>query len=345
MKNSKTGATLLAVLAALLYAINMPASKLLLRDVPPTVMAGLLYLGAGIGIGLLYLFLGRGTQNQKLARADLPFVIGMILLDIAAPILLMLGLRLTNSANASLLNNFEIVATALIALFIFKEAISGTLWLAILLVTLASAILSFEGAAGLHFSGGSLLVLAAASCWGLENNFTRKISSKNTFQIVILKGIFSGLGSLLVARLQGQAMPAINLIAIVMLLGFVAYGLSIFFYIKAQNVIGAAKTSAWYAIAPFAGAFLSFLFLREALTSQYLIALLVMLLGSALVVADTMAKSHAHTHSHVLRHYHEGLEHSHSVTHTHEHRHILATERHAHQHPPEITSDPQHDHA
>lgn len=289
MDKKNAAATLQAILAAAFYALNMPASKALLGSVDPTAMAALLYLGAGIGVGALYL-LGRGRQDgsEPLGRADLPYVVGMIVLDVLAPICLMMGLSRTTAANASLLNNFEIVATSLIALLIFGEAISGRLWGAIALITLSSAMLSFEDASSLRFSWGSALVLLAALCWGLENNCTRKISEKNTYQIVTLKGIFSGLGALAVAALAGERLPDMKLCAVALALGFVAYGLSIFCYIKAQRVLGAAKTSAYYAVAPFVGAFLSFVFLREPLTVRYLEALAVMLAGSALVARDTL---------------------------------------------------------
>ena len=200
----------------------------------------------------------------------------------------MLGLHYGTSSNASLLGNFEIVATTVIALFVFKEAVSKRLWGAIALITLSSILLSFEGADSLHFSYGSLFVLLATTCWGFENNCTRKISSKNTYEIVVLKGIFSGLGSMLIAFATGEHLPEIKYIGLALLLGFVAYGLSIFLYIRAQNVLGAAQTSAYYAVAPFVGASLSFLFLREPLTGIYLVALAVMIAGTALVVADTL---------------------------------------------------------
>lgn len=128
----------------------------------------------------------------------------MILLDIAAPVCLLFGLKSTIAANASLLNNFEIVATAIIALAVFKERISPRLWFGILFVTLSCALLSFEDISGLKFSFGSFFILAACVCWGFENNCTRKISSKDPLQIVLLKGIFSGLGSLIIGLAIGE---------------------------------------------------------------------------------------------------------------------------------------------
>lgn len=293
--NKKPKAILYALLAAVFYALNVPMSKILLGHVGTTMLAALLYLGAGIGIGLgvgvaggIKRLTAKNTGIERLTKKDFPFVVGMILLDIAAPIFLMLGLHYGTSSNASLLGNFEIVATTVIALFVFKEAVSKRLWGAIALITLSSILLSFEGADSLHFSYGSLFVLLATTCWGFENNCTRKISSKNTYEIVVLKGIFSGLGSMMIAFATGEHLPEIKYIGLALLLGFVAYGLSIFLYIRAQNVLGAAQTSAYYAVAPFVGASLSFLFLREPLTGIYLVALAVMIAGTALVVADTL---------------------------------------------------------
>ena len=192
-----------AILAAALYAINIPISKLLLNHISPTILASLLYLGAGLGIGIVYLFTNKNKKEkeEKFTRKDLPYIIGMIFLDIVAPILLMFGLLNSASSNASLLNNFEIVCTSLIALFIFKEAISKKMWVAIILITLSSFVLSIKDITSFKFSWGALLVLLATLSWGFENNCTRNLSSKNTYKVVFIKGIFSGLGSLIVAIL------------------------------------------------------------------------------------------------------------------------------------------------
>ena len=289
----KSKAIIYALLAAAFYAVNVPVSKLLLSQIGPTMMAALLYLGAGIGMAGLS-FADKGEKGDRLDRNDLPYVIGMIVLDIAAPILLMLGISYGTSANASLLGNFEIVATTVIALFIFKEKVSGKLWGAIILITLSSILLSFEGEGSFSFSYGSLFVIAATICWGFENNCTRSISSKDTYQIVVLKGIFSGLGAMAIAFVRQESLPSFKYLAIALVLGFVSYGLSIFLYVRAQNVIGAAKTSAYYAVAPFIGAFLSFVFLHENLTWIYLVALVIMAIGTSMVVADTLARSQEH---------------------------------------------------
>lgn len=279
-----------ALLAAAFYAINTPLSKLLLDNVPATFMAAFLYLGAGAGVGIMYIFhWHKEDSSERLTKKDLPYTIGMIVLDILAPILLMLGIKHGTAANASLLGNFEIVATTLIACLAFKEAVSKRLWAAIGMITLSSVLLSFEGAGSFQFSYGSVLVLLATACWGLENNCTRSISDKSTYEIVLLKGIFSGGGAFAIALISGESLPQIRYILPAMLLGFIAYGLSIFLYIRAQRDLGAAKTSAYYAVAPFVGAFLSFVILGEKLTGIYFAALIIMIAGTIFVVMDTVA--------------------------------------------------------
>ena len=333
VRKSNIKAILYAFMAAVFYAINVPFSKMLLSAIEPTLMAGFLYLGAGVGIGAMSLFRGKDAkQAERLTKKDLPYVIGMIALDIAAPIFLMFGIAESTSSSASLLGNFEIVATTIIALFIFKETVSKRLWAAIFCITVASAMLSLDGIDGIRFSAGSLLVLAATLCWGLENNCTRQISSKSTYEIVMLKGFFSGGGSLVIALLLGEQISNVKWVLAAMLLGFVAYGLSIFFYVRAQNTLGAAKTSAYYATAPFVGAGLSFLILGEKLTSLYFAAFVVMVLGTVLVVRDTLMRHHLHEHEHLVTHTHDGTTHTHVVRHSHEHNHMLSDEWHGHHH-------------
>ena len=280
MTNKKI-AIFYAILAAALYALNAPISKLLLTQIPSTMMAGLLYLGAGIGIFFMEK-LKKNNDELPLTKKELPYTIAMVVLDIAAPIFLMIGLTKCSAANASLLNNFEIVATSLIALFIFKEAISKKLWVAIIFVTVSSILLSFEDMSSLAFSWGSLFVLFACVCWGLENNCTRMLSSKNPAQIVIIKGLGSGLGSLFLSFMIGERFTGIGYIVLAFLLGFVAYGLSIYFYIYAQRDLGAAKTSTYYAISPFIGAVLSLIIFRELPSVTFMVAVVVMAIGTYL---------------------------------------------------------------
>ena len=272
-----------AILAAALYAINAPFSKILLEFMPPTLMAGFLYVGAGIGmifIALMRKIKKYEAKELKLTKSELPYTIAMIVLDIAAPICLLFGLNSTTAANASLLNNFEIVATAIIALMVFKEKISTRLWFGIFFVTLSCGILSFEDISSLRFSYGSLFVLLATICWGFENNCTRKISSKDPLQIVLLKGIFSGISSLIIGLFIGEQIEALWSIVAVLCVGFVAYGLSIYFYVYAQRLLGAARTSAYYAVAPFIAAILSLIIFREIPDVTYFVALVLMIVGA-----------------------------------------------------------------
>ena len=287
-KGIKTG-ILLAILAAALYAINSPLSKILLRFMPSTLMAGFLYVGAGLGMGIIAI-IRKARKKEKtearLTKKELPFTIAMIVLDIAAPICLLFGLEYTTAANASLLNNFEIVATALIALVVFKEKISLRLWLGIILVTVACAILSIEDITQFRFSYGSLFILLACVCWGMENNCTRKISSKDPLEIVLLKGVFSGLGSIIIGLCIGERITVLWSVFAVLGVGFVAYGLSIFFYVYAQRFLGAARTSAYYAIAPFIGTLLSLIIFQELPHYTYFIALGIMAFGAWLCSQD-----------------------------------------------------------
>lgn len=283
MKSKNNKSIIYAVLAAALYAISSPFSKLLLDEIPTTMLAALLYLGSGIGMSFIGLYrykIGTIHNELKLTRKELPFTACMIVLDIAAPIFLMLGLSLTAPANVSLLNNFEIVATSLIAFFIFKEHISKKVWAGIALITIASMILSFEDLSSLSFSFGSLFVLIACICWGFENNCTRRLSDKDPLQIVIIKGYGSGLGSLILSLLLDEISFNVLYIFASLILGFVAYGLSIYFYVYAQRDLGAAKTCAYYAISPFIGVAISLLLFLELPKVTFIVALVIMMIGT-----------------------------------------------------------------
>ena len=349
MKQQKKAAAF-AILAAALYAVNVPLAKLLLAHVGEVMMAALLYLGAGLGL-LLYSLLHRWTgrslhSGEPLTRKELPWTVAMVVLDIFAPILLMLGIARTNSANVSLLNNFEIVATTLIAFAVFREAVSRRLWLAIALVTAASALLSFEGGGAFVFNRGSVLVLGACVCWGLENNCTKMISNKSSVEIVTIKGCFSGLGSLTVALALGESLPQLKWVLAVLALGFVSYGLSINFYILAQKDLGAAKTSAYYSVAPFLGVAFSMLLLGERPALQFYLALAIMLAATVLMERDsiTLQHTHPHQHQHTHPHRHGSVVHCHEHVHTHEHQHIHGSNAKLHTHNHQDLPDHTHSH-
>ena len=320
------------MLAALLFGLNAPFAKLLLLDIPPIFMASFLYLGAAFGMSAIWLAARTNSNRRReasLTREDRIWVILMILLDILAPFLLMLGLTLTSAANASLLNNFEMVATALIALLIFKEAIGRRVWISMAIITVASMILSvnFKSLSDLTLSPGSLLVLGACICWGLENNCTRNLSAKNPIQIVIIKGFGSGLGALLLAILfQIRLMAKPVQIAGALGLGFVSFGLSIFFYVRAQRSLGAARTSMYYAAAPFMGALSSFIILREQPAVSFFVGAGLMLAGTLLAINE----KHMHRHRHILQ--------------AHEHPHHHLDGHHDHNHPETVDPSAQHTH-
>lgn len=271
-----------ALLAALLYALSSPISKLLLEFVGPTLMAACLYLGAGFG--LLLVKKTKKTKEEKLEKKDMPYVVGMVVLDIIAPILLMMGLTITSSSNAALLNNFEIVATTVIAFFIFKEKISKNLLIGIILVLISSIILTFD-ISSLSFNLGSVLVLLAAIAWGFENNCTKMISNKNPIDIVIIKGIFSGLGSLIISIIINEFTLNYYLI-FALILGFFSYGLSITTYIYAQRHLGASKTSAFYAVNPFIGSILSLIIFKDMPNFNFVIALVIMMIATIFIVKE-----------------------------------------------------------
>lgn len=276
-----------ALLAACLYALSTPCSKVLLANVAPNMMAALLYLGAGAGMLVLTAARTAARRAQPteapLTRSDAPYVVAMVLLDVAAPILLMAGLAHVAPENVALLNNFEIVATALVALLVFRERVAVRTWVGIAVITASCALLSLEGEASLSFSSGSLLVLGACLCWGVENNCTNRLSEKDPAQVVVVKGLGSGAGALAVALAAGDALPAPPDALAALVLGFVAYGLSIFFYVYAQRGLGAARTSAYYAASPFVGAALSLVLFRTTPGPAFLLALALMALGAWLV--------------------------------------------------------------
>jgi len=278
-----------AILAALFYGFGTPLSKLLLVHISPYLLSSLLYFGAGIGMLFIVLF----TKSQRKSRfvnefkkRDLKFIILMIALDIIAPILLMIGLTTTNASTASLLNNFEIVFTGIIAMIFFKEIVGRKMWVAISLIVLAGAMLTFEDFTGFHISIGALFVLGASLSWGLENNCTRMLSKGNPLHVVVIKGLGSGLGSLIIALVVNQASVVWYFVILALLLGFVSYGMSLYFYISAQRQLGAARTSAFYAIAPFVGSIFSFIVLKDSLSIVFGIAFILMIFGTYLAIKE-----------------------------------------------------------
>lgn len=324
---------MLALSAALLYALSLPLGKLFLSSVSPYSLASWLYLGAGLGMAGM-LMLRREKATFRFTRSELPYAVAMVVLDIAAPILLLIGLMNSTAASASALTNMEIVATSVIALVFFRETVSSRGWTAIALITCASILLSLEPGA-VALSPGSLLVIAATCCWGVENNCTRMLSRLDSSSIVVIKGLGAGIGAGIVALSVDGQIDTSWMSVVIMGAGFLTYGLSIDLYIRAQANLGAAKTSAYYASAPFLGVALSFLLLRESVPTFFWAGIALMVLATFFLITDTIQTQHTHAHSHVVV-----VEHSHgSLTHTHP---IEFTHSHLHAHGANVSGD--HDH-
>lgn len=336
-----------ALIAASLFGASAPFSKLLLGEMQPVLLASFLYLGSGIGL-TIYKFIQRtGFKNSyreaEIGKRDWPWLIGATISGgIAAPIVLMVSLKQTPAATASLLLNFEGVATALIAVLVFEESVGKRIWSAVFLITLASVLLSMDLAAKWGFSLGAVGILCACTLWGIDNNFTRNISAKDPVMIVAIKGTVAGCFSLFVAFLLGYSLPSAFKILLSLALGLFCYGLSIVFFILSMRELGSGRTSAYFASAPFIGAALSFLIFREPPNTLFVVSFPIMVLGAFLLFGEEHA--HLHTHfetEHEHSHHHEDGHHLHehpaiakNQPHSHPHKHEDLT--HEHTHTPDI---------
>lgn len=351
---SKNKSILYALVAASLFGASAPLAKLLLSDIQPVLLASFLYLGSGLGL-LFYKFIRRITKNDpvkeaKIGRADLPWLVAATFFGgITAPIVLLFSLKHTPAATASLILNFEGVATALIAFIAFREAISKRIWLAVGFVTIAVILLSVDLSGKWGFSLGALGVATACVLWGLDNNFTRNISAKDPVAIVIVKGIVAGAISLAVALIIGNPLPGLVKVLLSCLLGLFCYGLSIVFFILSLRELGTARTSGYFATAPFIGSALSFLIFRELPNTLFFIALPFIVVGAFLLFTEKHTHLHTHfefKHDHIHDHVdgHHTHEHSSSrvsQTHSHPHKHVPVN--HKHPHNPDIHHRHSHD--
>lgn len=352
-----------ALAAAVLFGLSAPFSKLLLKDVTPVIMAGLLYLGSGMGAAAVYLLRSlvmkasrqSGDQEARLQRKDLPWLAGSVLAGgVIGPVLLLIGLQKTAASSASLLLNFETVATTLIAVIVFREAVDRRMWWSMALIVSAGLLLSVDMNGQWGLSLGALLVAAACLMWGIDNNLTRQISQKDPVMIVLLKGVVAGLFSLLLGFLLTPGLrPGWLTVFYALLLGSLSYGASIGLFIRALRGLGAARTGMLFAAAPFAGAALSFLILREPVTIQFLIALPLMVVGVILLILEKHAHEHSHdTVEHEHQHEHSDPHHEHphpyeplaevlASAHSHPHRHVPLD--HSHSHAPDVHHRHGHD--
>lgn len=342
----------LALVAALLFGGSTPICKLLIEQISPQFLAGLLYLGSGIGLtvyrAIFYRIFGT-VRETTLKHEDIPWLAGAIISGgIAAPLLLMLGLTTTPGTIASLLLNLETVFTALLAWFAFKENFSNQVIIGMIAIVIGGVLLSWTSGAHLVISTGSLIIITACLCWGLDNNLTRNISASDPIQIAAIKGLTAGLINCAVALILGSKLPTPSFLVTVTFIGFLGYGISLSLYIKALRYLGTARASVYFSTAPFAGAFLSLLILHEPLTINFLMAAIFMGIGVWLHLTETHKHEHSHEdqeheHMHVHNEHHQ---HDHSNNdpikepHNHLHRHIQIT--HLHEHFPDI--DHRHNH-
>lgn len=343
---------LIALASALLFGASTPAAKALVGDVSPQLLAGVLYLGSGIGLALINAIARRSPtsiHHPSLKAADLPWLAGAVIAGgVGGPLLLMFGLQNTSGGSASLLLNMEAVFTALLAWFAFKENCDRRIVTGMVAIIAGSLVLAWNPAATFTLSTGSLAILAACFCWALDNNLTRNISDASPVSIAAIKGSVAGLINCTIALASGSTLPHLATLLESAVVGFFGYGISLVLFIKALRFLGTARTSAYFSTAPFAGAILSLLFLRESLTPSLGIATAFMLFGVWLHLTE----KHEHEHSHPQEE-HEHL-HSHDEHHTHSHdgdapagephshwhRHVALT--HSHPHYPD--TEHRHDH-
>lgn len=308
-------------LSALFFGISPPIAKLLIKDIAPVALAGLLYIGAFLGISL-YSILRRKlispTTNNKMEElelTDIPWLAGAIITGgIIAPICMMLGLTYVTGFTASLMLNLEGLATVIIAVFFFREHAGKRLWIALACMTMAGIFLSWEPYQGKFSIVGPLLLVFAMVCWGIDNNLTRVISGKNTLHIAQIKGLVAGTTSMLIAYSLGLGVHFDARIMFALILGALSYGVSLVLFIEALKGLGSARTGILFGIAPFLGSLVSIIILKEFIGWIIVPSTFLMIVGAYLLLSEG--------HSHL--HYHENM------THTHLHGHDDTPHHHGH---------------
>lgn len=336
LNNSSSGlprGVLFALGAAALFGLSTPISKLLVGGVHPVMLAGLLYGGSGIGLSVWALvrwLLARNraveSSEAPLTWADLPWLGGAVFFGgVCGPLLLMWGLTTTPASVASLLLNLEGVATALLAWFVFRENFDRRIALGMLAIVAGGTLLSWTGGR-LSFPLGAVLIAGACLCWGIDNNLTQKVSASDPFQITAIKGLVAASVNCSIALRLGAHFPSPGTFALALIAGFGGYGLSLVLFVLALRHIGTARTGAYFSLAPFVGALVSLLLLREHIGVLFLGA------GALMGLGVWLHLSERHEHGH----HHEPMEHSHKHTHDEHHHHAHApgiNPREPHSHP------------
>ena len=347
-------AVVFALLSAALFGVSTPAAKALLGTMDPSVLAGLLYCGAGIGVAILRriakpLLASRAPIEEPLGRADMPWLAGAIVAGgIVGPLLLMAGLSRTDAAAASLLLTLEGVATAVLAWFVFHENFDRRIALGMACLVAGAIVLSWTGKPTLSGLIGPLAIAGACVAWGLDNNLTRKVSLADPLQIVELKGLIAGPFNLALGLWAGASLPAGPLLLIAGMVGFLGYGLSLVLFVLALRHLGTARTGAYFSTAPFLGTAAAIMVLHDPITIQLVAAGLLMTLGVFLHLTENhdhehghQPMEHAHPHTHDEHHQHaHGPDEPPGEPHTHLHRHNPI--RHSHPHVPDMHHTHRH---
>ena len=337
------------LLSAVLFGVSTPLAKLLLGDVRPVALAGLLYLGVFLGLSA-YSVTRRavaprngsaGGGEARLERKDLPWLAGAVLTGgIIGPVCLMEGLSRISGFSASLLLNFEGLATALIAVFLFRENAGKRTWLALAMMTVAGVLLSWNPGQGRFNLTGPILVLAAMIGWGLDNNLTRQISDKDPVAIARIKGLAAGAVSTAAAFILGQGYRLGAAAAYGLLIGAVCYGLSLVLFIRALKGLGAFRTGAFFSFGPFAGSLVALVLLRDAVRWPMAAAGMLMAVAVGLIVGERHIHTHkhertAHAHSHSHGDLHHRHPHDGPIREPHTHEHVHEGTEHIHGHWPD----------
>lgn len=336
----------LALLAALLFGVTTPAAKALLSGTDPWLLAGLLYLGSGLGLGaarLVMRALGRVPREAPLRRADVPWLAGAIVCGGGiGPGLLMLGLAGGSASQASLLLNLEGVLTAILAWLVFREHVDARIAMGMGLITLGAVALAWRPVDGLALDRSALFVAGACLAWAVDNNLTRRVSGGDAGLIATLKGLVAGSVNLLIAVGGGASWPGARVAIVSGIVGLVGYGLSLMLFVRALRELGAARTGAYFSTAPFLGTVLAIVALGEPVNGRLVAAGVLMGAGVWLHLSERHA--HAHTHEPLA---HEHL-HAHDAHHDHPHEpgapagephahwHVHPAGEHSHRHYPDL---------